>query len=113
MHNIPTMTTPDYVRTYRKQLGIRQEDLARVFGIARTSVVAIEKGERQLLSDELNELYKLGFPVCNLVDKYRNPGTPDAGNYSWLSEPEKRLVEAFRERDTDTIIIILADMLKL
>lgn len=40
----------------RKQLGLSQEDIARILGISRPTVIKIEKGERALTTDEERKL---------------------------------------------------------
>lgn len=42
----------------REQRGLRQEDAAKVIGVARTTITAIEQGKRQIKTDELIALVK-------------------------------------------------------
>jgi Zn-dependent peptidase ImmA (M78 family)/transcriptional regulator with XRE-family HTH domain len=40
----------------RKQRGLRQEDVAKIISVARTTLIAIENGERKIRAEELVEL---------------------------------------------------------
>src|SRR5262245_66682416 len=52
----------------RKQSGLTQEEAATVLDVARTTITAIEKGERRIKADELIKLAKAyGRQVSDLV----------------------------------------------
>lgn len=52
----------------RKARGLTQQDVAESLNIARTTVTALEKGERRVRSDELIQLARLyGRPIGDLV----------------------------------------------
>lgn len=60
--------TLERLRSARKQRGLTQEDVATQLNMARTTVVAIEKGERPLRADELVRLAELyNIPVSELL----------------------------------------------
>ena len=72
----------DRLREARKSKGMTQEDVARHLGIARTTVVAIERGDREPRPDELvalarlynrplNELLRESEPVQDFVAQFR------------------------------------------
>jgi Zn-dependent peptidase ImmA (M78 family)/DNA-binding XRE family transcriptional regulator len=66
--NQPDQVLLDRLRAARKQRGLTQEDVAERLDIARTTVVAIEKGERPLSADELVKMGALyGVPVNELL----------------------------------------------
>jgi len=82
-----------YVRTYRKQLGITQADLAAKLGVARTTIVAIERGQRRLRASELTALKVMGFPD-ETID-ITEPEQSDS-RWMWLNRDERMLIRAFR-----------------
>ena len=52
----------------RRQRGLRQEDVAKLINVSRTTVVAIEQGERRIKAEELVELaYIYGKPVSDFL----------------------------------------------
>ncbi len=70
------------LREARKSRGLTQEDVARHLGLARTTVVAIERGEREPRPEELvalaslysrpvNELLRRSEPVQDFVAQFR------------------------------------------
>ena len=55
----------------RRARGLTQQAVADRLGIARTTLVAIEKGERRILPDELIKLAAIyGRPVSEFVAKH-------------------------------------------
>jgi Zn-dependent peptidase ImmA (M78 family)/DNA-binding XRE family transcriptional regulator len=70
------------LRQARERVGLKQADAAQAVGIARTTLVAIEQGQRKLKIDEIrkfaktystsvNELMKQGAVRVDLVPKFR------------------------------------------
>lgn len=56
------------LRLARRDEGLTQEEVASELGVARTTIVAIEKGERQVRPDELRSLARiLNRPVDELL----------------------------------------------
>jgi Zn-dependent peptidase ImmA (M78 family) len=52
----------------REERGLRQEDAAEIINVARTTITAIEKGQRQIKIDELIELaHAYGRQISDLV----------------------------------------------
>lgn len=93
------MDTAAYVRISRKELGITQADLAEKLGVARTTLVAIERGQRKLRANELMTLRSLGFPDMG-IQTTEAPHTTrtneDGERWMWLSRTEQVLLKAFR-----------------
>jgi Zn-dependent peptidase ImmA (M78 family)/DNA-binding XRE family transcriptional regulator len=58
----------------RKQAGLTQEDAAKSIDVARTTLVAIEKGERKLKPDELIRLARAY--ACDVSSLLRNTSVP-------------------------------------
>jgi Zn-dependent peptidase ImmA (M78 family) len=79
----------------RLQKGLRQEDVSIKLGIARTSLVAIEKGERKVKPDELIELAK--FYGVSIHDLMRQRPASKAVSVQF------RAARAVLEKDTDAI----------
>jgi Zn-dependent peptidase ImmA (M78 family)/DNA-binding XRE family transcriptional regulator len=52
-------STPSRLREARRRRGLTQEEVAERLGMARTTLVAIEKGERRVQPDELVQLARL------------------------------------------------------
>lgn len=56
------------LRAHRRRCGLTQMHVAEQLGIARTTLIAIEKGERQLRAPELVQLAHLyGIQVADLL----------------------------------------------
>jgi XRE family transcriptional regulator, fatty acid utilization regulator len=70
------------IRALREQLGLSQDELARLFGFKdRQTVSAIETGERRVSADELLLLVdKLDVPLDYFMDPFRLDGE---GRFSW------------------------------
>ncbi len=92
------------LRLARERRGMRQEDAANVIGVARTTLVAIEKGERRIRPDELVKLaLEYGRDVSDFVRGMQ---------YSELfTEPQFRGPEQY-EDDEDAQIEQWIEMLK-
>lgn len=62
------MTVEQNIRELRKIYGLSQEQVAEAIGINRTTLVAVEKGDRELNSEELGKLADyLGIDIAELV----------------------------------------------
>lgn len=75
----------------RRARGLKQQDVAEEMDMARTTVVAIEKGERRLIPDELIKLASFyGISVSKLLN--RTTATQDfvpQFRYSWRKDFEE------------------------
>jgi Zn-dependent peptidase ImmA (M78 family)/DNA-binding XRE family transcriptional regulator len=68
LNNIDPRTLGKILRDARKKCGMKQSDVAKIIYIARTTLVAIEKGQRAVKASELNELARLyGRSVSEFV----------------------------------------------
>jgi transcriptional regulator with XRE-family HTH domain len=57
------------LRFYRLSCGLSQEAVAKEIGIKRTTVTAIENGDRKILAEELIDFSKIyGIPVETLLN---------------------------------------------
>lgn len=98
------------IRAARRAAGFTQEDASRVLNVARTTIVAIEKGQRRVTSVELDALSKwLDMPLDDLtvnadrqMDLLRgsmtlqgNGGDTDR-HYAFLTDDEADLLNAVR-----------------
>jgi transcriptional regulator with XRE-family HTH domain len=97
------MDIGNYVRTNRKRLGIRQEDLAKRLGVARTTIVGIEHGTRKLKVSELAILKDLGFPDESLQLDIVEASKHDQ-RWMFLNETERVLVRAFRSGRIERVL---------
>lgn len=94
---IPKMTQMEYIRSYRRKMGLNQADVAAVLGCARTTVVALEQGVVNLSQLRYQKLRQMGFPEVELVAE-EIPPTPETG-WQLLSSLETALIEAVRGND--------------
>ncbi len=61
----------------REQRGLKQQDAAEMIGVSRTTIVAIEKGERRIKYSELIKLARAyGRSVSDFVSQERPKSTP-------------------------------------
>jgi Zn-dependent peptidase ImmA (M78 family)/DNA-binding XRE family transcriptional regulator len=68
LNNIDPQTLGELLQRARKKCGMTQSDAAKVIDAARTTMVAIEKGERRLKPSELIKLARAyGVPVSDFV----------------------------------------------
>lgn len=82
----------------RKAAGLTQQDVADQLGIARTTIVAIEKGERRITPHELLQLASLyGRPVSSLVSKRSVTGSLVAQFRATQREPDPGFDQAANE----------------
>ena len=81
----------DRLRSARRSSGLTQQDAADQLGVARTTVVAIEKGDRPIRPDELvafarlykrhvNELLRLAPVPTDFVAQFRLSPSPDVND---------------------------------
>ena len=70
LENIDTGRLGELLQQARKKCGLTQADAARVLDVARTTIVAIEKGDRQLKPGELIKLARTyGQSVSDFLGK--------------------------------------------
>jgi len=91
----------EYVRHHRRELGLTQDDLAQKLGVARTTIVAIEAGQRKLKLSELEVLQQTGFPNHWSIDD-----TTEEKTWMHVTEDEKQLVNAYRMGQLERVIRI-------
>jgi Zn-dependent peptidase ImmA (M78 family)/DNA-binding XRE family transcriptional regulator len=101
---------PGRLRVARRALAMTQEDAAKQLGVARTTIVAIEKGERHVRPDELralariynrplDELLRASAPVEELGAQFRMvlPRVEQAPELEQTVSTVERLVEDYVE----------------
>lgn len=92
----------------RKQRGMTQEESAKLIGVARTTITAIEKGERQIRSTELVKLaHAYGRQIGDFVRsrpsiepfrlQFRGPYQPNAKEAQEIEQARIRLEELCRD----------------
>ncbi|MBI4333995.1 MAG: ImmA/IrrE family metallo-endopeptidase [Chloroflexi bacterium] len=75
LDNVDPRVLGERLQEVRKTRGLTQEDVARELGIARTSITAVEKGERRVQAGELIKLARLyGRQVNELLGQRRTFG---------------------------------------
>src|SRR3712207_6626612 len=80
----------------RKRCGLRQEDAAKVINVARTTITAIEKGERRITSEELFKLaLAYGAQVSDLVRQRPrvDPSPEQFRGPDMLTETDREAIE--------------------
>lgn len=97
------------IQTARKALGMTQDDLAKHLNAARTTIVAIEAGDRKLKQSEIGTLKILGFPDVFDVDikDIRGELKPEMDN-GWmkLNDTEREIIRAYRANNFKKLIRI-------
>jgi Zn-dependent peptidase ImmA (M78 family)/DNA-binding XRE family transcriptional regulator len=101
---------PKRLRNARRDRGLTQEAVAEQLGLARTSLVALEKGERFIRPDELvvmarlygrpiDELLRPSAPADNFVGQFRTSlsRTADADKLEDAIRTIERYAEDYRE----------------
>lgn len=82
------------LKNLRKRLHLSQEFVARQLGMARTTLVAIESGNRKIMAEELDKFSKLyGVSVDEILHGKANPDSEAsmfARTFSALSEADKK-----------------------
>jgi len=92
-----------YVRVNRKRLGITQADLASRLGVARTKIVAVERGQRKLKVSELALLRDIGFPDEQVAIDVVETEQGDS-RWMWLNGDERTLIRAFRHGRIERVL---------
>lgn len=98
------------LRGARRDKGLTQEEAAKALGMSRTTMVAIEKGDRAITPEELaaaaelygrpvNELLRPGPPVEDFVGQFRASlsRTPEAEAFELALRQVERLVDDYCE----------------
>lgn len=86
-------TLNDRLKEARKNLKLSQEYVAKVLGIHRTTVTAIESGVRKVTADELkmfSELYGVSIHELMYEEKENDEVKMFARTFSELSENDKK-----------------------
>ncbi|WP_125617043.1 helix-turn-helix domain-containing protein [Specibacter cremeus] len=66
-----TMTTGDLIKRYREHAGMSQRALEEKIDLSQSSIVRIEKGDRQVKSYELSAIAAaLGCPESSLMESH-------------------------------------------
>ena len=92
------------LRTARKQAGYSQQVIADKIGVARTTLVAIETGQRRTKVEELTQLaaiYKL--PLTSFLIACQESET--RAQLLALSEAQRRMLERLIARPLDPILV--------
>lgn len=108
--SIPVMTDAEYLRNHRRLLGYRQEDIADLFRVARTTIINIEHGKRRLYEHEVQALNKLGFPKCELVSEPLALPPLEAVQWELVNDKELAIIQAIRENQMLEAIRLLMAM---
>lgn len=112
LNALPEMTDAEYLRNYRRLMGLRQEDVAKGLQIARTTVISIEQGKRRLLTREIQKLRIMGFPECKLVADPLAFSKTEPVQWELINARELELLESIRNGDLQAAIITLGNMIK-
>lgn len=104
------MSLEKNIKELRKIYGLSQSEVAEAIGIGRTSMIAVEKGERELNSEELGKLADyLGVELVDLLAQ----DIPDYDKYKeMIIETLRRYDEYAGKSATKTLLaklIYLAD----
>lgn len=97
------------IQTARKAMGMTQDQLAKYFKAARTTIVAIEAGDRKLKQSEVAILEWLKFP--NVFDvsgvDLKDELKPEMDN-GWmkLNDTEREIIRAYRANNFKKLIRI-------
>lgn len=86
-----------------------QAELASALGVARTTIVAIEANQRNVSEDEM---FAIARHCGILVAEIENITPNEALRVGRLSRRERRLIQAWRDCDTETILLLVAGMVK-
>lgn len=96
----------------RKKQGLTQADSAKIIGVARTTIIAIEKGERQIKASELLKLSEAyGLQVSDFVHSKPQVSLAEVqfrSTSSILPEDEAKIVEAI-----DSLVELCTNYLEL
>ena len=82
------------LRKYRKELGLTQEYVSKVLEVPRTTITAIESGERKVSTDELKKLSEIYGVNTELILHGYSSDASDvnmfARTFSELSENDRK-----------------------
>lgn len=88
------------IKTIRNSKNLRQEDLANMVGLSRTSIVNIEKGRQKLLLHTLVDIANaLSTDIMSILSPAK--GEPFAKILSKLPENKKKAVEVVLKKRGD------------
>lgn len=96
------------IKEARTEAGFTQEQLARkISGLSATDISEAERGLKDLTQEQLKKIAKAtGVTQASLLDAARGTGKTSSSTASKTSmkvtATEKRLVELYREADSDT-----------
>ncbi len=98
------------LRMARRAAKIHQADLAKQLGLARTTLIAIEQGQRKIRPwDVVKAAEILGMPAQDLIppDAPAQPPLLVKGHYAFLSDAEFDLITAYRDNNLRSAMEIL------
>ena len=88
------MKMHERLRSYRKELGLSQDYISKLLDVSRTTITAIESGERKVSSDELrlfSEIYGVSSDeILTGRQTFDSDTKMFARTFSTLSENDKR-----------------------
>lgn len=100
------------LRRLRRALGLKQEDVARHMGVARTTIVGIEQGVRKIRVSELQRFAALygvtveelaTLPVAVPTQAFEVP------HLQAVTPDEARLIDAYRAKDAVRMLQLVTD----
>ncbi|MEA3422411.1 MAG: helix-turn-helix transcriptional regulator [Bacillota bacterium] len=87
-------TIYERLRNYRKALGLSQHYVAEQLGVARTTITAIESGERNIIAEELDQFSNIyGVTVDRILHGTKSEDAEVimfARTFSTLSDNDKK-----------------------
>ena len=104
LDQIPSVEIGERLRLAREALNIKQAQAADAIKVARTTIVAIEKGERRARMNELQQLAKLYKTSVNALLRQESVHVDLA--------PRFRKMIAAEDADADQAAALLADLAK-
>lgn len=109
------METGKRIRIARKNAGMKQAELARRMNMARTTVVAIERGTRQVNIQELQQIAgHLEVEYKALLPEGEEELSVIRQERSWMAvtEDEREVVKAWRDRKWTMLFKLIAEEMK-
>src|ERR1700685_3372347 len=104
LEHIPPAEIGERLRLARETLNIKQAQAADAIKVARTTIVAIEKGERRARMNELQQLAKLYKTSVNALRRQESVHVDLA--------PRFRKMITAEDKDADLAAALLADLAK-